>query len=58
MAWSLMIPLISTCVAITTVTSIVVAAWISQRRIVEEAARDMQAKIEATEKALTDELVR
>jgi hypothetical protein len=37
--------------------SIVIAAWISQRRIVEEATKNVQAKVEDTEKALTDELV-
>jgi hypothetical protein len=57
MEWPLMIPLLSAIVTITTVGSIVIAAWISQRRIVEEATKNVQAKVEDTEKALTDELV-
>jgi hypothetical protein len=58
MAWSLMIPLLSVLISAATVCSIVIAAWASQRRIVEEAIKDVQAKVQATERTITDELVR
>jgi hypothetical protein len=52
-----MIPLLSAVVTIITVGSIVITAWASQRRMVKDATKNVQAKVEATEKALTDELV-
>jgi hypothetical protein len=52
-----MIPILSAAISVATVGSIVIAAWVSQRRMVSELSKDIQAKVEATEKAINDELV-
>jgi hypothetical protein len=57
MDWSVMIPILSAAISVATVGSIVIAAWVSQRRMVSELSKDIQAKVEATEKAINDELV-